>query len=110
MPVLDTLKSALTDHLSTLVTRMTLGSTGGDSSSKDGGAGNPQITVTPNVRRIDDRTLSVSLTAGGSGYSDGTLTASNLLVMVPLLSSAARIPLPLESIFNAILLSSDILV
>ena len=60
MPVLDTLKSALTDHLSTLVTRMTLGSTGGDSSSKDGGAGNHQMTVTPNVRRIDDRTLSVS--------------------------------------------------
>ena len=60
MPVLDTLKSALTDHLSTLITRMTLGSTGGDSSSRDGGAGNPQITVTPNVKRIDDRTLSVS--------------------------------------------------
>ena len=62
MPILDTLKSSLTDHLSTLITRMTLGSTGGDSSSKDGGAGNPQITVTPNVRRIDDRTLSISAT------------------------------------------------
>jgi|TARA_R110002110_G_scaffold296993_1_gene511151 hypothetical protein len=60
MPVLDILKSSLTDHLSTLITRMTLGSTGGDSSSRDGGAGNPQITVTPNVRRIDDRTLSIS--------------------------------------------------
>ena len=60
MPVLDTIKSALTDHLSTLITKMTLGSAGGDSSSRDGGAGNPQITVDPNVRRIDDRTISVS--------------------------------------------------
>ena len=60
MPVLDTLKSALTDHLSTLITRMTLGSSGGDSSSRDGGAGNPQITITPNVRRVDDRTISVA--------------------------------------------------
>ena len=60
MPVLDSLKSALTDHLTTLVTRMTLGSSGGDSSSRDGGAGNPQITLTPNVKRIDDRTISVS--------------------------------------------------
>ena len=60
MPVLDSLKSALTDHLTTLVTRMTLGSSGGDSSSRDGGAGNPQITLTPTVKRIDDRTISVS--------------------------------------------------
>ena len=34
---------------------------------------------------------------------DSTFTASNLFVIVPLLSSAARIPLPLEIIFNAIL-------
>lgn len=62
MPILDTLKSALTDHLATLVSQITLGSSGGDSSSRDGGAGNPQMSVTPNVRRIDDRTLAISAT------------------------------------------------
>ena len=60
MPILDSLKSALTDHLSTLVTRMTLGSSGGDASSRDGGAGPPQITVTPQVTKIDDRTIAVT--------------------------------------------------
>tara|TARA_R110000824_G_scaffold176199_4_gene355044 strand:+ start:71 stop:412 length:342 start_codon:yes stop_codon:yes gene_type:complete len=60
MPILDSLKSALTDHLSTLVTRMTLGSSGGDASSRDGGAGTPQITVTPQVTKIDDRTIAVT--------------------------------------------------
>ncbi len=60
MPVLDSLKSALTDHLSTLVTRMTLGSSGGDASSRDGGAGTPQITVIPQVTKIDDRTIAVT--------------------------------------------------
>ena len=60
MPVLDSLKSALTDHLSTLVTRMTLGSSGGDASSRDGGAGTPQITTTPQVTKIDDRTVVVT--------------------------------------------------
>ena len=37
-----------------------------------------------------------------------TFTASSLLVIVPLLSSAARIPLPWEIILRAILFSSDI--
>ena len=60
MPVLDSLKSALTDHLSTLVTRMTLGSSGGDASSRDGGAGTPQITGIPQVTKIDDRTIAVT--------------------------------------------------
>jgi len=60
MPVLDSLKSALTDHLSTLITRMTLGSSGGDASSRDGGAGSPQITIAPEVTKIDDRTLAIT--------------------------------------------------
>ncbi len=60
MPVLDSLKSALTDHLSTLVTRMTLGSSGGDASSRDGGAGIPQITTIPQVSKIDDRTIAIT--------------------------------------------------
>ena len=37
-----------------------------------------------------------------------TFTALSLFVMVPVLSSAARIPLPLEIILMAILLSCDI--
>ena len=41
---------------------------------------------------------------------DWIFTESNLLVIVPLLSSAASIPLPFERIFRVILLSSDILV
>ena len=53
---------------------------------------------------------SVSLKRSLLSGDDGTLTESNLLVIVPLLSSAASIPLPLESILRAILLSSDILV
>ena len=43
MPILDTLKSALTDHLATLVSQITLGSSGGDSSSRDGGAGDTAL-------------------------------------------------------------------
>ena len=39
---------------------------------------------------------------------DGTFTDSNLLVIVAVLSSAARIPLPLAKIFKAIEFSSDI--
>ena len=60
MPVLDSLKAALADHLSTMVTRMTLGSSGGDASSRDGGAGTPQLTTTPQVSKIDDRTVAIS--------------------------------------------------
>ena len=43
-----------------------------------------------------------------SGVED-TFTPSSLLVMVPVLSSAARIPLPFSKILSAILFSSDIL-
>tara|TARA_R100000152_G_C6558807_1_gene30445 strand:- start:116 stop:394 length:279 start_codon:yes stop_codon:yes gene_type:complete len=39
---------------------MTLGSSGGDASSRDGGAGTPQITVIPQVTKIDDRTIAVT--------------------------------------------------
>jgi len=60
MPVLDSVKAALTDHLQTLIKKMTLGSGGGDASSRDGGAGSPQLSVIPNIHRIGDRTLSVS--------------------------------------------------
>ena len=78
MPVLDSLKSALTDHLSTLVTRMTLGSSGGDASSRDGGAGTPQITVIPQVTKIDDRTIA------GTANFDTQQTSSEAIKEVAL--------------------------
>ncbi len=60
MPVLDAFKAALTDHMVTLVKSMTLGSSGGQASTRDGGVGNAQLSVTPEVTRLDDRTISVS--------------------------------------------------
>tara|TARA_R110000744_G_scaffold238111_1_gene355479 strand:+ start:163 stop:504 length:342 start_codon:yes stop_codon:yes gene_type:complete len=73
MPTLDGIKAALTDHLQGLIKNITLGSTGGEASSRDGGAGNPQITQSPSIQRIDDRT--VSFTA----VFDTTLTSSNAI-------------------------------
>ena len=60
MPILDSLPSPpLTDHLSTLVTRMTLGSSGGDASSRDGEQGRHRSqSPPPQVTKIDDRTNS----------------------------------------------------
>tara|TARA_B100000315_G_C14422341_1_gene516173 strand:+ start:533 stop:712 length:180 start_codon:yes stop_codon:yes gene_type:complete len=52
----------------------------------------------------------VSLNDSRFSEVEGTWTLSSLLVIVPVLSSVARIPLPLEIIFNAILFNSDILV
>ena len=51
----------------------------------------------------------VSLKASLFFGVESTPTASSLFVIVPLLSSAASIPLPFESILTAILFSSDIL-
>jgi hypothetical protein len=60
MPVLDGIKAELAAHLQTLISKMTLGTTGGSSSSRDGGIGNAAFSVTPIVQRIDDRTISIS--------------------------------------------------
>ena len=60
MPVLDGIKAQLTAHLQTLIGKMTLGTTGGQASSRDGGVGNAAFSITPIVQRIDDRTISVS--------------------------------------------------
>jgi hypothetical protein len=51
---------------------------------------------------------SASLNNSLFSEDDGTFTLSSLLVMVPVLSSAARIPFPFDRIFNAILFNSDI--
>ena len=42
MPTLDGIKAALTDHLQGLIKNITLGATGGEASTRDSGAGNPQ--------------------------------------------------------------------
>ena len=90
MPVLDSLKAALTDHLSTLITRMTLGAGGGDASSRDGGASNAQITVTPEVQRVDDRTISVSATFDTQRSSSQTIKEVVLHGDTPLDTPAYR--------------------
>ena len=65
--------------------------------------------ITPPIQSlILSAKKSVSLNRSLFSGDDWMFTDSNLLVIVPLLSSAARIPFPLESIFKAILLSSDI--
>ncbi len=60
MPVLDGIKASLTDHLQTLIKKVTLGSSGGESSNRDANAGNAQITTTPTINRIDDRIISMT--------------------------------------------------
>ena len=60
MPVLDGIKAQLATHLQTLVTKMSIGTAGGDSSSRDGGLGKQAFTTTPTVQRIDDRSIVIS--------------------------------------------------
>ena len=60
MPVLDGIKAKLTAHLQTLVSQMSLGTAGGEATSRDGGAGNVAFSVTPTVQRLDDRVISIS--------------------------------------------------
>ena len=52
----------------------------------------------------------VSLNKSLFSGEDSTFTLSSLLVIVPVLSSAARIPFPFDKIFKAILFNSDILI
>lgn len=60
MPVLDQIKAKLAEHLQSLVSKMSLGTSGGRATTRDGGAGNVAFSVTPTVQRIDDRTVSVT--------------------------------------------------
>ena len=71
MPVLDGVKAELVAHLQTLITQMSLGTTGGEATSRDGGAGNVAFSVTPTVQRLDDRSISVS------GLFDTQLISAN---------------------------------
>ena len=74
----------------------------------------PVVTYTPGEIVTDNQGY-VSYRVGNTPIiitvpHDGTLTPSNLLVIVPVLSSAARIPFPFSRILRAILFNSDILV
>lgn len=60
MPVLDQVKAKLAEHLQSLVSQMSLGTTGGRATTRDGGAGNVAFSVTPTVQRIDDRVVSIT--------------------------------------------------
>ena len=70
----------------------------------------PGIKVDTGAKDLANSSEEKSVSLNKSLFSgvEGTFTASSLFVIVPLLSSAARIPLPLEIILSAILLSSDI--
>ena len=76
--------------------------------------GDVNVPSTPENRLLFRETLFSSECMkdciGGVILYDETFTLSSLLVMVPVLSSAARIPLPFDNIFRAILFNSDILV
>tara|TARA_B100001113_G_scaffold315765_1_gene282164 strand:+ start:83 stop:424 length:342 start_codon:yes stop_codon:yes gene_type:complete len=60
MPVLDPIKAALTDHLQTLIKKMTIGSGNTQASSRDGGSGNPLFSKSVEIQRVDERTLSLT--------------------------------------------------
>ena len=60
MPVLDGIKAQLATHLQSLVTKMSIGTVGGASSSRDGGIGKVAFTTTPTVQRLDDRSISIT--------------------------------------------------
>ena len=66
--------------------------------------------ITPPIHSfIHEAVKRVSLNSNLFSGVDGTFTLSNLLVIVPLLSSAAKIPFPFSRILSAILFNSDIL-
>ena len=60
MPILDGIKAKLADHLQGLLTQISLGTSGGQASRRDGGAGNVVFSTTPPVQRVDDRTISAN--------------------------------------------------
>jgi hypothetical protein len=74
MPVLDPLKAALTDHLQTLIKKCALGSGSSNASSRDGGAGNTQMTQNVVIQRLDDRTISFSAFFDSQQTSEQNLT------------------------------------
>ena len=67
--------------------------------------------ITPPIHSVIFVALNkVSLNNNLFSGVDGTFTLSNLFVIVPVLSSAAKIPFPFSKILSTILFSSDILI
>ena len=59
MPILSEGRRLLTETLADRINEMVFGLDGSIATEDDGGAGRPAIVVTPTVRVIDDRTISV---------------------------------------------------
>jgi hypothetical protein len=73
VPILDSIKAKLTDHLQTLMKNMSLGTTGGEASRRNNGVGNVALTKTPVVQRVDDRTISVNAIFGTDQVSSQSI-------------------------------------
>jgi len=65
MPVLNSIKRRMIEHLATLVNELHIGSDGTDAREDDGGA-RTLATITPTVHIIDDQSLRVEGTFGTS--------------------------------------------
>lgn len=59
MPVSDHIKRALLDTIVSNINEMIVGFDGTPSTSSDGAAGRPAITINPTVRIVDDNTILV---------------------------------------------------
>mgnify|MGYP003118321800 CR=1 FL=1 len=59
MPISDHIKRTLLDTLVSNINEMVIGFDGTPSTSSDGAAGRPAITVNPTVRVVDDSTILV---------------------------------------------------
>tara|TARA_R100000008_G_C3507059_1_gene126802 strand:+ start:177 stop:521 length:345 start_codon:yes stop_codon:yes gene_type:complete len=64
MPASDYMKRLLLDTIAANVNEMTLGFDGTPSTSSDGAAGRPAVTITPTITVIDDTSLLVEGTLG----------------------------------------------
>lgn len=74
MPVLDPIKAALTDHLQTLIKKMTIGYGNTQASNRDGGSGNPLFSNNVEIQKIDERTLSMTAIFDSQLTTDQTIS------------------------------------
>ena len=73
MPVSDHLKRLLLDTIVSNINEMVIGYDGTPSTSSDGAAGRPAITITPTVRIVDESTILVEGFIPASEAFDETL-------------------------------------
>lgn len=64
MPASDHMRRLVLDTIASNINEMTLGFDGTPSTTSDGAAGRPAVTITPTVTVIDDSTLLVEGTLG----------------------------------------------